>query len=74
MEARLEYRRSEWPVLKLVYAAVILAADRSRGISVGEFEQRQLRAIREELNRAHAAGVAPAVAAPKPAGVRKLRS
>jgi transposase-like protein len=64
----------ERPVLKLMYAAVIRAADRWRGITVGEFEQRQLRAIRDELNRAHTARTAPAVTAPKPAAVRKLRS
>jgi transposase-like protein len=64
----------ERPVLKLMYAAVIRAADRWRGITVGEFEQRQLRAIRDELNRAHATRTAPAVTAPKPAAVRKLRS
>ena len=44
----------ERPVLKLMYAAVIRAADRWRGLTVGEFEQRQLRAIREELDHAHA--------------------
>ncbi len=64
----------ERPVLKLMHAAVIRAADRWRGITVGEFEQRQLRAIREGLNRAHAQRVAPAVA-PKPTTqVRKLRA
>jgi hypothetical protein len=52
----------------------IRAADRWRGISVGEFEQRQLRAIREELNRTHAPRVASAVTVPKPTAVRKLRS
>jgi len=63
----------ERPVLKLMYAAVIRAADRWRGITVGEFEHRQLRAIREELNHAHAQRVAPAVA-PKPVPPsRKLR-
>ena len=51
----------ERPVLKLMYAAVIRAADRWRGITAGEFEQRQLRAIRTELDRAHAERVAPAV-------------
>jgi putative transposase len=51
----------ERPVLKLMYAAVIRAADRWRGITVGEFEQRQLRAIREELDRAHTERVRPAV-------------
>ena len=34
----------ERPVLKLMYAAVIRAADRWRGLTVGELEQRQLRA------------------------------
>jgi transposase-like protein len=63
----------ERPMLKLMYAAVIRAAHGGRGIQVGEFEQRQLRAIREELNRAHAQRVAPAVAPTKPALVHKLR-
>ena len=58
---------------KLMYAAVIRAADRWRGLSVGEFEQRQLRAIREELDRAHAQRVAPAVGVSKPPVVHKLR-
>jgi len=53
---------------------VIRAADRWRGITVGEFEQRQLRAIREELNRAHAQRVAPAVAPKLTPAVRKLRA
>ena len=44
----------ERPVLELMYAAVIRAADRWRGLTVGEFEQRQLKVIREELDRAHA--------------------
>jgi transposase-like protein len=64
----------ERPVLKLLYAAVIRAADRWRGLTIGEFEQRQLRAIRDELTRAHAARTAPAVAPTKPPAVRKLRS
>lgn len=49
----------ERPVLKLMYAAMIRAADRWRGIAVGEFEQRQLRAIRDELDRAHTERVRP---------------
>lgn len=49
----------ERPVLKLMYAAMIRAADRWRGIAVGEFEQRQLRAIRGELDRAHTERVRP---------------
>jgi len=51
----------ERPVLKLMYAATIRAADRWRGITVGEFERRQLMALREELNRAHAERTAPVV-------------
>ena len=51
----------ERPVLKLMYAAVIRAADRWSGLTVGEFEQRQLKAIREELNRAHTERTRPAV-------------
>jgi putative transposase len=51
----------ERPELKLLYAAVIRAADRWRGIQVGEFEQRQLRAIRAELDRGHAERTRPAV-------------
>ena len=50
----------ERPVLKLMYAAVIRAADRWRGLIVSEFELRQLKAIREELDRAHADRIAPA--------------
>src|SRR5262249_55379382 len=40
---------------------------------ISEFEQRQLRAIREELNRTHAQRVAPAVASTKPVIVPKIR-
>ncbi len=64
----------ERPVLKLMYAAVIRAAERWRGIAVGEFEQRQLRAIRDELGRAHAERVAPAVTPRHTTPVRKLRA
>ena len=64
----------ERPVLKLMYAAVIRAADRWRGLTVGEFEQRQLTAIREELNRAHAERIAPAVAPARTPASRKLRT
>jgi transposase-like protein len=41
-------------VLKLMYAALIRAAERWCGIRMTEFEQRQLTAIRNELDRAHA--------------------
>jgi putative transposase len=64
----------ERPVLKLMYAAVIRAADRWRGLTVGEFEQRQLRAIREELDRAHAGRTRPAVRQIPSASPSKLSS
>jgi transposase-like protein len=48
-------------VLKLMYAALIRAAERWRGIRMTEFEQRQLKAIRDELDRDHAERTAPAV-------------
>jgi transposase-like protein len=51
----------ERAVLKLMYAALIRAAERWRGIRVTEFERRQLKAIRDELDRDHAERTAPAV-------------
>ena len=63
----------ERPVLKLMYAAVIRAAERWRGLTVGEFEQRQLKTLREELNRAHAERVAPAIKRATSPVVQKLR-
>jgi transposase-like protein len=49
----------ERAVLKLMYAALVRAAERWRGIRMTEFEQRQLKAIRSELDRAHAERTAP---------------
>ena len=51
----------ERAVLKLMYAALIRAAERWRGLKMTEFERRQLQAIRDELDRAHAERTAPAV-------------
>src|SRR4029453_9896944 len=51
----------ERPMLQLIWAAVIRAADRLTGLTVGEFEQSKLRSIREELDRAHAELMRPAV-------------
>jgi putative transposase len=64
----------ERPVLKLMYAAIIRAADRWRGITIGEFEQRQLKAIREELDRAHTERVRPPVRSRTSASPVKLSS
>ena len=51
----------ERAVLKLMYAALIRAAERWRGLKMTEFEQRQLKAIRDELDGAHAERTAPVV-------------
>ncbi len=53
----------ERAVLKLMYAALIRAAEPWRGLRMTEFDQRQLTAIRDELDRAHAARTAPVVTA-----------
>jgi putative transposase len=50
----------ERAVLKLMYAALIRAAERSRGIKITEFERRQLKAIRDEIDNVFAARTAPA--------------
>ena len=41
----------ERAVLKLMYAALIRAAERWRGLKMTEFEQRQLKALRDELQQ-----------------------
>ena len=50
----------ERAVLKLMYAALIRAAERWRGIKITEFEQRQLTAIREEIDQDFTARNGPA--------------
>jgi hypothetical protein len=44
----------ERAVLNLMYAALIRAAKRWRGLRMTEFECRQLNALRNEVDRAHA--------------------
>ena len=51
----------ERPVLKLMYAALIRASERWRGVRFTPFEGRQLDAIRIELDQEHAKRTAPAV-------------
>jgi hypothetical protein len=46
-------RRRICQKLKLMYASVIRASDRWRGITVTPFELRQCHAIRDELDRRH---------------------
>jgi len=53
------FLHGERPVLKLMFAALIRAAERWRGIRMSEFETRQLEAIRSELDGEHARRTAP---------------
>jgi len=64
----------ERAVLKLMYAALIRAAERWRGLRMTEFERRELIAIRNELDRAHAKRTAPAVNANVTASPTRLSS
>lgn len=64
----------ERAVLKLMYAALIRAAERWRGLKMTEFEQRQLKAIRDELDSAHAQRTAPAVSPTLTASPTRLSS
>lgn len=64
----------ERAVLKLMYAALIRAAERWRGIKMTEFEQRQLQAIKEELDRTFAARTASVAGATVTASPTRLSS
>lgn len=64
----------ERAVLKLMYAALIRAAERWRGLKMTEFEQRQLKAIRDELDRAFTAQTAPVTGATVTASPTRLSS
>jgi len=64
----------ERAVLKLMFAALIRAAERWRAIKMTEFERRQLKAIREELDRAFAARTAPAAGTTVTASPTRLSS
>jgi len=64
----------ERAVLKLMYAAMIRAAESWRGLRMTEFERRQLKAIREELDQAHVERTAPAASAKVTASPTRLSS
>ena len=64
----------ERAVLKLMYAALIRAAERWRGIRVTEFEQRQLKAIRDELNADFAVRTSPLASTTVTASPTRLSS
>ena len=64
----------ERAVLKLMYAALIRAAESWRGIKITEFERRQLKAIRDEIDNAFAARTAPPTTATVTAAPTRLSS
>src|SRR5215510_14653237 len=64
----------ERAVLKLMYAALIRAAERWRGIRIIEFERRQLRAIRDEIDKDFTARTAPLTSATVTAAPTRLSS
>jgi putative transposase len=64
----------ERAVLKLMYAALIRAAERWRGIKISEFEQRQLKAIRGELDAQFTTRNAPVTSAATTAAPTRLSS
>jgi hypothetical protein len=47
----------EKPVMKLMFGALIRAAERSRGLRFTEFELRQLAALRKELDEEYQASI-----------------
>lgn len=51
----------ERPVLKLMYASLLRAAERWRGLKISVFEMKQLEMIRQELDDEHRRRHAPAV-------------
>jgi hypothetical protein len=54
-------------MLKLMFGALIRAADRWRGLRFTEFETRQLAAVRKDLDDEYAASLKPKVGASQPA-------
>jgi hypothetical protein len=64
----------ERAVLKLMYAALIRASDSWRGVKVTEFELRQIQALREDLQRAHAERIKPVVPIDSPSHPTKVSS
>ncbi len=51
----------ERPVLKLMYAALIRASDKWRGIAISDFERKQLERLQEDLKAKHREENKPAV-------------
>jgi transposase-like protein len=64
----------ERAVLKLMFASLIRAAERWRGLKFTEFERRQMKAIKDELDHDFAARTAPAAGTTVTASPTRLSS
>jgi putative transposase len=56
----------EKPVLKLMFGALIRAAERWRGLHFTEFELRQIAAVRKELDREYEDSITPLARSSQP--------
>ena len=56
----------EKPVLKLMFGALIRAADRWRGLRFTEFELRQIVAVRKDLNDEYQTSITPLARSSQP--------
>ena len=56
----------EKPVLKLMFGALIRAAERWRGLRFTEFELRQIAAVRKELDQEYEASISPLARSSQP--------
>jgi putative transposase len=64
----------ERAVLKLMFGALIRAAERWRSIKLTEFERRQITAVRKELDQEYEAQVGPKTQLSKDAAPMKISS
>jgi hypothetical protein len=64
----------ERAILKLMYGALIRAAERWHGIKICEFERRQMKAIRDEIDTEFAKRIAPATTPTVTASPTRLSS
>jgi putative transposase len=62
----------EKPVLKLMFGALIRAAERWRGLRFTEFELRQIAAVRKELDQEYDASISPLARSSQPRVSSKL--
>jgi putative transposase len=56
----------EKPVLKLMFSALIRAAERWRGLRFTEFELRQIAAVRKDLNDEYQTSITPLARSAQP--------